>query len=190
MKQKKQRICELEDSVKIISEAVRSHACTVESLTPLAATETEDLKTPDDNQTIQDVLQFAEMRVQRFVALYKEPFESGGLKTRKKRSQTAVNRDSLESECQDLRDELTRCKNKNKMLEMEIDELESRAKTSRKEIDRLNDQIAKSEIDNKRTVDAANKKGDRFKELSKDQQLEIKDLKDKINRMNQDMETH
>ena len=63
MKQKKQRICELEDSVKIISEAVRSHACTVESLTPLAATETEDLKTPDDNQTIQDVLQFAEMRV-------------------------------------------------------------------------------------------------------------------------------
>ena len=76
------------------------------------------------------------------------------------------------------------------MLEMEIDELESRAKTSRKEIDRLNDQIAKSEIDNKRTVDAANKKGDRFKELSKDQQLEIKDLKDKINRMNQDMETH
>ena len=89
-----------------------------------------------------------------------------------------------------MRDELTRCKNKNKMLEMEIDELESRAKTSRKEIDRLNDQIAKSEIDNKRTVDAANKKGDRFKELSKDQQLEIKDLKDKINRMNQDMETH
>lgn len=29
MKQKKQRISELEDSVKLISEAVRSHACTV-----------------------------------------------------------------------------------------------------------------------------------------------------------------
>ena len=29
MKQKKQRIAELEDSVKLISEAVRSHACTV-----------------------------------------------------------------------------------------------------------------------------------------------------------------
>ncbi len=29
MKHKKQRIMELEDSVKLISEAVRTHACTV-----------------------------------------------------------------------------------------------------------------------------------------------------------------
>lgn len=130
--------------------------------------------------------------MQRFVALYKEPFESGSLATRKKRSQTMLNKDrsSLETECQDLRDELTRCKNKNKMLEMEIDELESRTKSNRREIDRLNDIIAKNEIENKRVVDAANKKGDRFKEMSKEQQLEIKDLKDKIHKMNHDMETH
>ncbi len=49
MKQKKQRIVELEDSVKLISEAVRGHACTIQTLTPLTLQETEDLKAPDDN---------------------------------------------------------------------------------------------------------------------------------------------
>lgn len=78
-------------------------------------------------------------------------------------------RQNLEMECQDLRDELTRSKNKNKMLEMEIDEFESRNKASRKEIERLNEIIAKNELDHKRTVDSANKKGDRYKEMSKDQ---------------------
>lgn len=66
------------------------------------------------------------MRVQRFVALYKEPFE-----TRKK----LYRRGEKDEEIFFLREEVVRKEHKNKRLEGEIDELEAKNKNSKKQLD-------------------------------------------------------
>ena len=121
------------------------------------------------------------MRVQRFVALYKEPFE------RKKHFQRlSKGAATAEDEIVILREEVTRKDNKIKRLELEIDELESKQKESKKELDQLEERIVKNDIDMRRNLENANKKVEKYKELSKDQQLEIHELKQKLDKIREE----
>ncbi len=68
--------------------------------------------------------------MQRFVALYKEPFEN-----RKKHYHRVSRGEGIEEQAARLMEEVTRKENKNKRLELEIDELESKQRESKRELE-------------------------------------------------------
>ena len=55
------------------------------------------------------------------------------------------------------------------MLEMEIDELDARNRSIKREKERAEEALNKSELDHKKHLEAAQKRAEKFKELSKEQ---------------------